>query len=230
MNEHDLKPLIEKLFYKPYDCLITVDNLALLHKPSAVKTLQRDYVPQTSGPIDMPQVQVTYNNPNEAAIIAMLENGPTMTLDMENNMETDFNVYGPEPSTLTVSSIAEILYLNGDVSIVHPEVIEGMHADICAYLSSINYHRQRSPHYTPPPQEDIDAFQKLANIIEPIARVYRNAGGGVSSIAQLMNMIRQTATGNMVAAESMSEDNTNVRLSGLMGAFDLDCDLATRRI
>lgn len=215
-TEEGFKEVIMRLFNTPYSCLITLENLSLLFGESEVVSLS-DNAPtfKLNPDMDMPAVQISYSNPAEAGIIALMNGGPVITQDMEDESER-FNLNTPSISRLTAANLADLMYLNGDVSLCVPSDADRIHADISLYLEFVDEKERREPHYRKPPMEDIAALDKLRTIIEPIALIYRGLGQGESGLSQLLALMGSSATG-MLSELRAKEDTVTVRLSGLTG-------------
>lgn len=181
--------LVDNLFDKLWLCQADKECFAMLRNPPKEINLTTRQV-QEFGHIDQPRIQRIESNPNMDGIIEMLANSPRSTQDMEERPE--MNLIRPDKGQLSTSNIAEILFRGGSLTILDPINTVEIHRDIQCYLDALDQKRAYEPHFHSPPEEDLQAFKKLRNMLESMAHMYAHTGTGNSALAMLMNIARET--------------------------------------
>lgn len=189
----DISDLVKRIFNSSWLCLISKECLSLIDNIPAEININVYPVNDWGGGEFSTGVIRTETCKNEAGIIDMLYKNSRITKDMEVNLSK--NLIRPDKVYLSTATIAEIMYLNGDLTLLNAVDSVAIHADIGTYLNQISHKRIYEPHYQPPPQADIDAFTKLYNMLDTMSYEYLQAGAGESALAKLTQMSRTTAVG-----------------------------------
>ena len=199
--------IVDKLFNSSWLCLISKECLSLLDPviPEDINT--STYNPSSSGSIaHISGVIRTENSTNDEGIIQMLYGMNKTTVDMEANITG--NLIQAENAYLSTATIAELMFLNASLILEKPTDSVAMHSDIGQYLKQVEMRKIYEPHYVPPPEQDMAAFQKLFNMLEGMTNDYLEEGRGESALAKLTALISRTTSGDI-------ETNTNkVNLDG----------------
>lgn len=186
--------LVDRLFEIQYRCELTKVDLAILYS-APIEFQYTDPKVSLSGShlTAISGVTVTEINRNQEGVQDMLLGRSRNSLGEE--FYKVCNVTPLQYANLPVSSMAEILYCKGSVSLINPLDSVSIYTDIGNYLTHLKERILLEPHFIPPPQEDIDAFTELYNIIENLAVTYINMGKGNNSLAALKNLIITTSSG-----------------------------------
>lgn len=209
MNNKDLQNnYVAKLFDPRYTCEITKVNKSILDS-KAVNFTQSpaDHVTYNSGSylISTPGVTVTEINRNDEGIQDMLLGRSRSTTGEE--FYANANVIAVDLIKLSAASIADILYNHGSVSLVNSLDSVSIYNDINSYIGLIGERSASEPHYQPPPEEDINCFKALRDMLASMATNYMSIGKGDSIMSKLIKMSAVTAT-------SKNAKLNKVRLNG----------------
>jgi hypothetical protein len=90
-----------------------------------------------------------------------------------------------------------------------------IHTDIVTYLGHIEDCKRYELHYTPPPEEDIQAFSYLDDLIVGMSDLHLEQGQGNTGFAKLISLVDHTATGR----EMM--ENKKITFDGKSGTSHL---------
>lgn len=189
----DISDLVKRIFNSSWLCLISKECLSLIDNIPAEIDLNVYPVSYWGGGEFSTGVIRTETCKNKAGIIDMLYRNSRITKDMEVNLSQ--NLIRPDRVYLSTATIAEIMYANGDLTLLNAIDSVAIHSDIGTYLDQVSQKRIYEPHYQPPPQEDIDAFTKLYNMLDTMSYEYLRDGAGESALAKLTKMSRTTAVG-----------------------------------
>ena len=205
-TKEDFSDLVKRIFNSAWTCLVSKECMSLIDNIPTELDIGVYPVGYWGGGEFSTGVTRIEKSTNEAGIIDMLYRNSRITKDMELNLSK--NLIQPDRVYLSTATIAEIMYANGDVTLINAIDSVAIHADIGSYLEQVSNRKLFEPHYQPPPQEDIDAFTKLYNMLDTMSYEYLKDGAGESALAKLMQLSRTTAVGVNIV------DTPNVTLNG----------------
>lgn len=186
--------IVKRLFRSSWLCSITKDCLSLIKEiPTEINLSTLEQV-NTGHIYSEDQVARVEDNPNAIGIIEMLYNSPRVTVDM--GKEGNKHLIRADKVYISTSDIAEIIYLGGTLTIINPLDTVQIHSDLNTYLTEVTNNVTYSPHYKPPPAQDLEAFNRLYNLLESLANNYRDRGLGNTALSRLFNITTKTATGD----------------------------------
>ena len=213
----DNKAIIEtvnKLFNTQYLCKVNREYMAMLRDlPDEIEVDVNPQIQAGTFPVD--GVVRTESTENMQGIIEMLYNVPNVTMDQELN--PDLLPFGPELTKFSTAQIAEVLSMQGELSLVNPKDAVEIHSNIGIYMRQIEDFKFYDLHYKEPPQEDIEAFEKLYGMLDQLARNYSGKGEGNSDLAKLLSMVSHTVT----EAKNVTEETPMLALNGASGHAEI---------
>ena len=215
MASEELKTLVDALFTTTYRCMITTENLAIIRGESNIKTLHKDPPPQTWGYPDNNGVTKRVDRSRESFIIAMLDNEPKITKDMER-LDLKEYLTTPSPTALPICDMAELLYNRGEVYLCNPSDCDEIEIAISKYLQYLDDVQLLQPHFKMPPSEDLNAFRKMREIVLPIAQGFRSGQAINFEMAMLMDIL-----GKQDTATKVIDDKPVLKLNGLSSSFSV---------
>lgn len=191
VSVEEVRDVVNKLFNKPWSCFAHRADLAMVQEiPEEVDLAVNKFVQSgTSQTYGVERIETTGNM---QGIIEMLYNSPRVTVDQQTR--PDMKLIRPEEIMLPIATIAEIVYRNGSVYLAKPLDSVEIHETINIYLKQIEQRKRSEPHFTPPPDEDMDAFIKLNTLLEQLAKRYEPQGHGNSAFAALLRIGVANAT------------------------------------
>lgn len=187
----EIADVVEKLFKPSWRCSVAREYLSMLRE--VPDQLECEKPPELlSGYHPDNRVTRTETNPNMQGIIELLYGVPHFTADMHKHKE--LNLLGPQIAQICIADIAEVVYRRGQVELLNPRDSVEIHETVGMYLKQIDHLKVYDPHYKSPPEEDIEAFRKLFNMLDNFSRRYISQGLGNSPMAVLETLMRKTLT------------------------------------
>jgi len=203
----DIEGLVGRLFGCRWLCNADKPSLSILHTDPSSIVIIDEFVQVNSGVYREDSVTRTVDEPNEEGIRSMMANIPRVT-----NTNSDSDILRMEDAYLTTADIADIIHGDGTVEVVDPKDVVSIHTDIRMYLAAVELEQQVSPHYKPPPSEDLSSLSTLRDMIETLANQFQNAGRGDSAMARLLGLNTVTASGHV---ESVKLNRSKIQRMGM---------------
>lgn len=150
---------------------------------------------------------------NDRALIEMFLNQSKVDVGSVFNEKMNFSQ--TETVNLTIADISEILYNSGSLSLLNPIDCVEIYSTICNYIKMVTDKSLYEPHYVAPPQEDMDAFEKLKSMVEQLASSYMDRDMGNDIFTILSSLMPTTAVGVKLnkEKEKMKLDGKNSNIT-----------------
>lgn len=187
------QPLVERIFNETFVIRMSHAHYQTIKEEAVVEDFAvKDNTPDINGGV------YTWDNPNEAYIMAMLGGEAGLSGDEELDALTLSSV---DEYPLPISQIVEVLANTGHLELSSPEDIVTIYNLTEAYLDEVNNRMRWELNYKGIPQEDSDKLRELAKILAPAAIAMENSGElGNDAWSELLGTM--TATSNPLVFET----------------------------
>ncbi len=190
MNNKEISALFNRIFYSQWLCSVPKDSLAIIKTPpKGLNLVDRTYRKDTGERYLGIDITCEITSGNEAGIIELLSGGMPVTIDMEMFLDCEIDV--PETASLSTASIAEIVYNLGQLTILDHANMVSIYNDVVAYINHVDAKSRLNLHAIElPPEEDMDAFRYLVELIEPAVQQMMACAIGDSAASALKAITR----------------------------------------
>lgn len=163
----NLKEAVEKVFNKRWDVESTKISLSLLDKYAENEEIISTVVTEGNYGGLLDGCVCTESHPGGSLILDLVYGRSRVEAGEHFNRLMNQTII--QTAHLSTAEIAELLYLKGSLTLVNPKDAIEIYDDVINYLDTIEWQRSRRFGYVPPPEEDIEAFSVLVNMIEELA-------------------------------------------------------------
>lgn len=179
MNVTDRNRLVDKIFDKPFSCLIAPIYLDAAFPPPELKGgYQLDGRATASGCIR------TVDNAAEQELLSILYGHTRYSGDQERDTKI---LNEPAETNLTINTMCEVLAVEGQFQFNDPADSTVVMEIVETYLKSLVEARFMEVHFKMPPEEDLEKLAFLRDSVRPLALLMHDVGMGKTRWDELIN-------------------------------------------
>lgn len=188
MTNNEYIQILDNLFNKLILVEGSIINFSLTIKKPKENPITKNPIIQTGwyNPV-FEGLSVTTKKGLGNEILDMLFDVPVLTIDQQDEYQN--YPYQVQQRHITISAIAEIIAEQGSVTIIKTEDIKFIYENLYGYYLHIENLKGR-PNISLPPQQDINSFNNLRKILEPIYQILTNGNSSNPSFNNLRNYVQ----------------------------------------
>jgi len=207
----DLTKAVEALFRTKFPCWATLSSAVILHDVveatvfDAESSMAEELVSTSNRCSSIKHVSTN----EDEFHLSLMQHGIVETYDQSEFSELaddSLNSY-----TFSIPEIAQILEESGSIIISNPKDCVRIVEIISEYETGVSNMKYSSPHYTPPPADDMEKIHDILTRVKPISDQYMGYSTSGSLFNQLLSLANPQASYDPTT-DKPSDANPGIRL------------------